>query len=108
MNTGNTHQTQIRLGEGEIPHMGPISVLVQLANGFESDITLETRSGGEADAKSVMQVYLFCQRYGNEATLRAQGPDATRAMEAIRRNVRNIEQGILLASVRLKEARRPH
>lgn len=104
MTTEHTEQTRIRLGEGEHPQVGPISVLVQLAGQFQADIRLETRWGGFADAKSVMQVYLFCQNYGNEATVRAQGPDAARAMEAIRRNAKNIQHGVLLASIRLKES----
>lgn len=79
-----TASTDVLMGETQRLHLQSMAELVELAGHFRSDIVLDSGSGVEADAKSLMQVFLFLQRYGNAATVRARGADAAEAVEAIR------------------------
>ncbi len=71
-------------------HARPAMQLVDLANRFESDITLTrpAEEGAEptvADAKSVMNVITLAATKGTCLHLRADGPDAESAADEIAR-----------------------
>jgi phosphocarrier protein len=63
-------------------HARPASLLVKLANRFESEIGL-TKEGLRVDAKSVLQVMTLAAEQGTVLWLEARGSDASSAADAI-------------------------
>jgi len=63
-------------------HVRPAARLVRLASTFEVDIALGN-DGVEADGKSILQVMMLAAEYGSSITIRAKGPDAEQAIEAL-------------------------
>lgn len=63
-------------------HARAASMLVNLANTFESDIFI-AKNGPEVNGKSIMGVLILAAARGSEITVRAAGGDAETAMEAI-------------------------
>ena len=63
-------------------HARPASRFAQLASGFESDIWL-TRDGESVDGKSILEVLTFACPAGTQLVVRAEGPDAEDAVEAL-------------------------
>ena len=66
-------------------HLRAAGVLVQMAGGFASEITLERDggSGQRANAKSIMSVLALAAARGTELVVEAEGTDAERAVEAL-------------------------
>jgi len=64
-------------------HMRPAMQFVDIANRFDCEITV---SSGQTsvDAKSIMQVSMLAATCGTKLTVRAEGPDAPEAIEALR------------------------
>ena len=65
-------------------HARAATKLVQLASQFQSEVTV-AKEGQSANAKSVMGVLLLCGSRGSSVTVRARGPDAQQAVDAIGR-----------------------
>lgn len=65
-------------------HMRPADKLVRTATNFQCQIELE-RAGQIADCRSMIGLLRLGAPQGTELTLRAQGPDAPMAIEAISR-----------------------
>jgi phosphocarrier protein len=63
-------------------HARPAAEIVKLAAKFTSEITM-TRDDLEVNAKSIMGVMMLAAEYGSTVTLRADGPDADAALDAI-------------------------
>lgn len=66
-------------------HARPAMQFVDLANKFASDITVH-KGGDEpvdADGKSVMQMIILAATEGTPLLIRAEGPDATQAVEEL-------------------------
>ncbi|RUM89791.1 MAG: HPr family phosphocarrier protein [Thermodesulfatator sp.] len=63
-------------------HARPASRFAQLASSFKSDVWL-VRDGNEVDGKSILEVLTFACPSGTELVVRAQGPDAREAVEAL-------------------------
>jgi dihydroxyacetone kinase phosphotransfer subunit len=63
-------------------HARPAARFVSVANQFESQISV-SKSGAEANAKSINQVATLGVRQGDEITITAHGPDAALALQAI-------------------------
>ena len=63
-------------------HARAAAKLVRLAGGFGCSVTVE-KDGQRADAKSVMGVLLLCGQKGAEIVVRAEGPEAVRAVREI-------------------------
>lgn len=63
-------------------HLRAAGVLVQVATGYNSEITLR-RGATEANAKSIMSVLSLAAGKGTELTLAAEGDDAVRAVDAL-------------------------
>lgn len=63
--------------------MRPAMLFVDLANTFESDITV---SNGDMtiDAKSIMQMTMLAATHGTRLKIRAEGPDAQKAAQSLR------------------------
>ncbi len=66
-------------------HLRAAGVLVQMAGGFSSEITLarETPSPQKANAKSIMSVLALAAGRGTELTVEAVGADAEKAVQAL-------------------------
>lgn len=63
-------------------HARPASLFVQEANKFASDITVFLGEA-QADAKSILDLLLLGANQGCTITVRAEGPDAEAALEAL-------------------------
>ena len=74
--------------------MRPAMLFVDLANTFESDVTV---SNGDVsvDAKSIMQMTMLAATHGTRLNIRAEGPDAQKAIESLQVLVDNqfVEDG---------------
>jgi len=63
-------------------HARPAARIVRLANTFEAEIEL-SKDGLEVNAKSIMGVMMLAAEFGSSITIRANGPDAEQAIEAL-------------------------
>ena len=65
-------------------HARPAAEIVKAASKFKSDITI-TRDDLEVNGKSIMGVMMLAAEFGSTVMLRASGPDAEQAVDAISR-----------------------
>ncbi len=63
-------------------HARPAAEMVKAAAKYKSDITI-SRDDLEVNGKSIMGVMMLAAEYGASITLRADGPDAEEAIEAL-------------------------
>jgi phosphocarrier protein HPr len=63
-------------------HARPAAEMVKTASRFQSDITI-ARDDLEVNGKSIMGVMMLAAEYGASIVVRADGPDAEAAVEAI-------------------------
>jgi phosphocarrier protein HPr len=63
-------------------HARPAARIVRLANTFDSSIEL-LKDGLEVNGKSIMGVMMLAAECGSSITIRADGPDAEQAVEAL-------------------------
>ncbi|MCD6232237.1 HPr family phosphocarrier protein [Candidatus Aerophobetes bacterium] len=63
-------------------HTRPASLIVEVANKFKSKIWIE-KDGQVANGKSVMSLLLLCVEKGSIIKIKAEGPDAQKAIEAL-------------------------
>jgi phosphocarrier protein len=63
-------------------HARPAAEMVKAASRFSADITI-SRDDLEVNGKSIMGVMMLAAEYGSTITLRASGPDAAEAVEAL-------------------------
>ena len=63
-------------------HMRPAKRVMEVANGFPCDVDL-VANGQEVDAKSILGIIGLGAECGDEVTVRARGPQATEAAEAL-------------------------
>lgn len=77
------HEAELEIRNSEGLHMRPAMRFVDIANGFDSEISV---SNGETDVdgKSIMQITMLAATYGTKLKIRAKGPDARAAIEALR------------------------
>jgi phosphocarrier protein HPr len=64
-------------------HARPAAQMVRLASTFQSDIQLTNREGMQVNAKSIMGVMMLAAECGSTITVRADGPDADAAVQAV-------------------------
>jgi phosphotransferase system HPr (HPr) family protein len=76
-------ETQVEIKNAEGLHMRPAMQFVDVANQFDSDLTV---SSGETsvDGKSIMQMSMLAATVGTKLTIRAEGEDAEEMIEALR------------------------
>ena len=65
-------------------HARPAAEIVKAASKFQSDITI-ARDDLEVNGKSIMGVMMLAAEFGASIALRAEGPDADQAVEALAR-----------------------
>jgi phosphocarrier protein HPr len=70
-------------------HARPAAQIVKLANSFAAEIEL-TKDGVGVNGKSIMGVMMLAAEFGSSILIRADGPDAQQAVEAL---VRLVEGG---------------
>ena len=77
-----TYETEVEVKNPEGLHMRPAMLFVDLANTFESDVTV---SNGDVsvDAKSIMQMTMLAATHGTRLNIRAEGLDAQKAVESL-------------------------
>ena len=63
-------------------HARPAAEIVKLAARYKSDITV-VRDELEVNGKSIMGVMMLAAECGSTVELRAEGPDASEALEAL-------------------------
>jgi phosphocarrier protein HPr len=63
-------------------HARPAARIVRLASSFASEIEL-AKDGLEVNGKSIMGVMMLAAECGSSIVIRAQGPDAELAVEAL-------------------------
>lgn len=98
--TESTYEIEIEIRNPEGLHMRPAMQFVDLANTFDSDITV---SNGQTtvDAKSIMQMTMLAATCGTKLRVCARGADAQQAVEALGRLVeRNFEVDVPSAQQR--------
>jgi phosphocarrier protein HPr len=69
-------------------HARPAARIVRLASTFNSDIEI-SKDGVGVNGKSIMGVMMLAAECGSSITIRAQGPDAQQAAEALAELVAN-------------------
>ncbi|MCC5830105.1 MAG: HPr family phosphocarrier protein [Phycisphaeraceae bacterium] len=70
-------------------HARPAMAFVDAANAFKSEIRIyrDDRNDNGVDGKSIMQVMMLAATHGTSLTIRARGPDATDALQTLRKLV---------------------
>jgi phosphocarrier protein HPr len=63
-------------------HARPAAQMVRLANRFSSDIEI-CKDGVGVNGKSIMGVMMLAAERGSSITIRADGPDAEQAVDAL-------------------------
>ena len=69
-------------------HARPAAEIVKCAAKFRSDITI-VKDDLDVNGKSIMGVMMLAAEHGSMITLRAEGPDADQALEALASLVHN-------------------
>jgi phosphocarrier protein HPr len=69
-------------------HARPAAEIVKVAAKYKADITI-VRDDLEVNGKSIMGVMMLAAEYGATLTLRANGPDAQAAIDAIAQLIAN-------------------
>jgi phosphocarrier protein HPr len=69
-------------------HARPAARIVRMASAFAAEITL-SKDGMDVNAKSIMGVMMLAAECGSEITIRANGPDAEAAVQALAELVAN-------------------
>ncbi len=64
-------------------HMRPAMQFVDIANQFESDITVSNEENS-VDGKSIMQMSMLAATCGTKLKIKAEGADAQEAVDALR------------------------
>jgi phosphocarrier protein HPr len=63
-------------------HARPAARIVRLANSFSAEIEL-AKDGLDVNGKSIMGVMMLAAECGSSITIRADGPDAEQAVQAL-------------------------
>ena len=69
-------------------HARPAAEIVKCAAKFRSEITI-VKDDLDVNGKSIMGVMMLAAEHGSSITLRAEGPDADQALEALAELVHN-------------------
>jgi phosphotransferase system HPr (HPr) family protein len=79
----NVCEAEVSIKNAEGLHMRPAMQFVDLATRFKSDITVSNREN-QVDGKSIMQMSMLAATYGTRLKIRAEGPDAGKAIQSLR------------------------
>ena len=73
----------VEIKNAEGLHMRPAMQFVDLASQFDADVAVSHEKTA-VDGKSIMQMSMLAATCGTRLTIRAEGPDAQEAVEALR------------------------
>ena len=76
-------EISIQIKNPEGLHMRPAMQFVDVANQFDCDITV-SNGQDNVDGKSIMQISMLAATCGTRLQLRAEGVDASEAVQALR------------------------
>jgi phosphocarrier protein len=76
-------ETTVEIKNAEGLHMRPAMQFVDTASRFDCEIVVSNEQTG-ADGKSIMQMSMLAATCGTRLHLRAEGPEAEQALEALR------------------------
>jgi len=76
-------ETEVRIKNAEGLHMRPAMQFVDVANRFESEITVSNDKTSVA-GKSIMQISMLAATCGTRLVIKADGPDAQAALDALK------------------------
>ena len=79
-------ELEVEIKNADGLHMRPAMQFVDLANQFHCDITV-SNSENTVDGKSIMQMSMLAATYGTRLKIKAEGPDAQKAVDALRKLV---------------------
>lgn len=68
-------------------HARPAALFVQMANRFKGDIEVQ-KGRTKANGKSIMGIMTLAAGRGSQITIRAKGPDASKAISALTKLIR--------------------
>ncbi len=77
------HEMEVEIKNSDGLHMRPAMQFVDIANKFDSEITV-SNAQTNVDGKSIMQISMLAATYGSKLKIRAEGPDAQEAINALR------------------------
>jgi len=80
------HELEVEIKNADGLHMRPAMQFVDVANRFECDITV-SNTENRVDGKSIMQMSMLAATCGTRLKIKAEGPDAKEALEALRKLV---------------------
>jgi len=78
----SSYETEVEIRNPEGLHMRPAMQFVDLANVFESDISVSNQDT-TVDGKSIMQMTMLAATAGTKLKILAKGPDAQKAIMAL-------------------------
>jgi phosphocarrier protein HPr len=81
-------ETEIEIKNAEGLHMRPAMQFVDIANRFDSKISVTSKKT-TVDGKSIMQMSMLAATCGTKLKIRAEGPDAENAVAALQELVEN-------------------
>ncbi len=77
------YETVVQIKNADGLHMRPAMQFVDLANQYASDVSVSNEDNS-VDGKSIMQMSMLAATYGTRLKIKAQGPDAQAAVDALR------------------------
>ena len=83
--TAEEHSTTVTVADPMGLHLRTGKDVVQLANQFQAEITAQnlTRTSPMVSLKSILEIMQLQARQGHDLLLRATGPDAQAALDAL-------------------------
>jgi phosphocarrier protein len=77
------YETEVQISNSDGLHMRPAMQFVDLASQFKSDVSV-SNDKTSVDGKSIMQMSMLAATLGTKLKIKAEGPDAKAAIEALR------------------------
>ena len=79
----SVHETEVEVGNAQGLHMRPAMLFVDTASKYKSKISV-SNDVTTVDAKSIMEMTMLAATCGTRLTIRAEGGDAEKAVDALR------------------------
>ena len=80
------YEISVEIKNADGMHMRPAMQFVDVTSRFDSDITV-SNDENNVDGKSIMQMSMLAATCGTKLKIKAEGPDAKAAIEALRKLV---------------------
>ncbi len=79
-------EMQVEIKNADGLHMRPAMQFVDIASQFKCDITVSNEQTS-VDGKSIMQISMLAATVGSKLNIKAEGPDAQEALDALKKLV---------------------